>query len=136
MVEDQDRRAAGQDVIAVNPPALTPRAPAPSKPTTVSRGYGVEHRELRDRWVGLLAAGHTVPCACEHRGCPHHAGPCLTVITSSTPWDLGHTDDRRDWTGPECVPCNRSAGARAARAASQVQPMTIREWCEPIANRD
>ncbi|WP_205849881.1 AAA family ATPase [Nakamurella flava] len=123
------------DVVAA-PVVHPPRLPVPSKPaTTVSRGYGVEHRALRQRWSDLLAAGQTVPCACEHRDCPHHAGPCLTVITSATPWDLGHTDDRRDWTGPECVPCNRSAGARAARAASQVQPMTIREWCEPIANR-
>lgn len=100
-------------------------------PSTAARGYGAEHREQRKRWQILLDKGHTTPCACTHADCPHHSGACSVLITASTPWDLGHTDDRRDWTGPECIPCNRSAGARNSRA-SQQNPMTVRGWCAAI----
>ena len=99
--------------------------------STAARGYGAEHRAQRERWQKLFRNGHTTPCACTHADCPHHVGPCSTIITSSTPWDLGHTDDRTAWTGPECLPCNRSAGGRNSRV-SQQNPMTIREWCQPI----
>lgn len=95
--------------------------------SAAARGYGAEHRELRQRWVDLFAQGHTTPCACQRPACPHHRGPCLTTLGKTTPWDLGHTDDRRDWTGPECVPCNRSAGARNSNRAGVV--MTRRAWC-------
>lgn len=98
--------------------------------SAAARGYGAEHRELRARWQALFDEGHTTPCACEHRGCPHHTGPCLAVVGADTPWDLGHTDDRRDWTGPECIPCNRSAGARNSNGRAGIV-MTIRAWCEP-----
>ena len=98
--------------------------------SAAARGYGAEHRELRARWPALFDEGHTTPCACEHRGCPHHTGPCLAVVGADTAWDLGHTDDRRDWTGPECIPCNRSAGARNSNSHGGIA-MTIRGWCEP-----
>lgn len=99
--------------------------------SAAARGYDSEHRELRKRWLDLFTQGHTTPCSCQHAGCPHHRGPCLTVIDSETDWDLGHTDDRRDWTGPECRPCNRSAGARNSNGRAGIA-MTIRGWCEPL----
>lgn len=97
---------------------------------TVARGYGAEHRAKRAQWATLLDQGHTQPCACQHTNCPHHTGPCPVLITATTPWDLGHTDDRQDWTGPECQPCNRSAGATNSRATTQ-HPMTTRPWATP-----
>lgn len=109
------------------------RMPAIRK-TTVEQGYGAAHAAERKRWQERLDQGDTVRCACQRADCPHHLTPgCLTVISSSSTWDLGHTDDRTGWTGPECVPCNRSAGARNSRA-SQSDPMTVRSWCEPMAS--
>ena len=33
------------------------------------------------------------------------------MITNDTAFDLGHNDNRTKWVGPECVACNRAAGA-------------------------
>lgn len=83
--------------------------------TTTERGYGVEHQAERRRWQTKLDAGETIPCA--RCGTPINPDP--------TAWDLGHTDDRTAWTGPECVHCNRSAGAQAKQRADRT---TRREW--------
>jgi hypothetical protein len=69
--------------------------------TTTTRGYGWAHQRERARWLRIVAHGG-VTCA-----------RCGTPITG-TRWDLGHNDDRTQWTGPECIPCNRSAGGKAA----------------------
>ncbi len=113
-----------------------PRRPANRRSTTVAQGYGAEHAAERKRWQDRLAEGAVAQCACTRADCPHHdSDRCPTLITASSTWDLGHTDDRTGWAGPECVPCNRSAGARNSRA-SQSDPMTMRAWCEPIAVTD
>lgn len=92
---------------------------------TSERGYGAEHQAERERWQHQLDAGQTVRCACNRPDCPYHDGRCPVMITAETAWDLGHTDDRTGWTGPECRPCNRSAGTRKAQGDGQ---MIIREW--------
>ena len=87
--------------------------------STSARGYGAAHQRKRREWQKRIDDGERILCA---RGCG-------TVITSEMKWDLGHTDDRTDWTGPECVPCNRSAGGRNGAAVSNAQQaMTIRDW--------
>ena len=70
---------------------------------TLANGYGSEHKRERARWAAIIAT-RPVPCA---RGCGR-------LIRHGERWDLGHSDDRRRWTGPECVQCNRSAGGRAS----------------------
>lgn len=91
--------------------------------TTHERGYGTTHQTERDTWTRKLNAGEIVQCSCQRPDCPHHTGQCPTMITNDTDWDLGHNDDRTQWTGPECIPCNRSAGGRNAH-----QRMTVRDW--------
>lgn len=81
--------------------------------TTTSRGYGSTHQKLRKQWTPVVNAGGT-RCA-----------RCGQLIEPGSEWDLGHTDDRRTWTGPEHSTCNRSAGGRNGRAA---QAATRRVW--------
>jgi len=76
--------------------------------TRQQRGYGKAHDDLRARWKPKVEAC-TVHC---------HAKVCVMpsgrLILPGQPWDLGHTDDRTAWTGPEHASCNRAAGGRAA----------------------
>ena len=77
--------------------------------TRQQRGYDAAHDRLRRTWEPRVDLGR-VQC---------HAHVCLMparLIIPGTPWDLGHSDDRTTWTGPEHARCNRSAGARASRS--------------------
>lgn len=101
--------------------------------TTAARGYDGKHKAERRWYEDKLRGGAAFRCVCNRSDCPHHEGQCNVVITAATPstdYDLGHTPDRTAWAGLECVPCNRSAGARNSRA-SLLDPMTIREWPSP-----
>lgn len=72
-----------------------------------ARGYDAGHDRERSRWAPLVAAG-AVDC---------RAAACLEPrrrIAPDAAWDLGHTADRRHWTGPEHARCNRAAGGRSA----------------------
>lgn len=85
---------------------------------TTARGYGSAHQRRRTHWQTRLDAGEEIYC---HRNCGERIDP--------TKWDLGHNDDRTDWTGPECIPCNRGAGARNATEARMVNLKGIsRDW--------
>lgn len=85
-------------------------------PTTSTRGYGAAHQAQRGKWRSTVEAGHAT-CA-----------RCGQPIAPGTPWDLGHTDDRTAWTGPEHASCNRSAGGRNGAAVSNARrAMTERD---------
>jgi len=75
--------------------------------SAAERGYDADHRAERASWAPDVATG-TVHCA-----------RCGGLIAPTQSWDLGHTDDRSGWTGPEHRRCNRAAAlARAnGRAA-------------------
>jgi len=76
------------------------------------RGYDRRHRAERSRWAPKVSLGQ-VDCA-----------RCKERIEPGAAWDLGHTDDRRAWTGPEHQDCNRSAGGTAgARATNAIKAM-------------
>lgn len=96
-------------------PELTPGGPCAAhrrqreqrRGTRQQRGYNAEHDRLRARWKPKVEAC-TVHC---------HAKVCVMparLILPGQAWDLGHTDDRTGWTGPEHATCNRAAGGRAA----------------------
>lgn len=65
------------------------------------RGYGPDHDRLRAQLDPIVQAGQAICMRC-------------TQPIPPGPWDLGHTDDRTTWTGPEHPKCNRAAGGRAA----------------------
>lgn len=82
------------------------RAADRARGTTTQRGYGREHQRLRLAYARRLAQGEAIPCA-----------RCGQPIRQGDAWDLGHTDDRTSWTGPEHDrQCNRAAAGRIGAA--------------------
>ena len=63
------------------------------------RGYGKAHQAERARWQQLMSQGSRPICK-----------RCGQAVKPDQSWDLGHSDDRTHWTGPEHSHCNRSAG--------------------------
>lgn len=96
----------------------------PSKGTTSARGYGRTHQAIREKYKYLVATGEAVCARCGYK------------IKPDDKWDLGHTDDRTAYTGPEHANrCNRAAGGRkSARLAREAQQQrtngadTSRQW--------
>lgn len=76
--------------------------------SSTARGYDAAHRHLRRQWEARLAAGETHTCA-----------KCGQPVTATDQWDLGHTDNRQSWTGPEHRSCNRQDGQRKATAGGE-----------------
>lgn len=76
--------------------------------TRQARGYGRDHDRLRSIWRSRLERGDTPLCP-----------KCGQPVTAAQRWDLGHTRDRRAWTGPEHARCNRSDGGRRAHDATR-----------------
>lgn len=72
------------------------------------RGYDQAHRLMRAQVAHVVEAGRAV-CA-----------RCGKPIVPGSAWDLGHSDDRRSWTGPEHASCNRAAGARLGNSRRRV----------------
>ncbi|WP_395705136.1 hypothetical protein [Rhodococcus ruber] len=69
--------------------------------TSTQRGYGRDHRNMREAWRPMVEAG-TVRCA-----------RCGRPIRPGQPWDLGHDDhDRSRYRGPEHQGCNRATAGR------------------------
>lgn len=73
--------------------------------SAATRGYNAAHRRERRRWEQAMATGITPICA-----------KCNQPVLPSQAWDLGHTDDRKAWTGPEHRSCNRRDGQHKATA--------------------
>ena len=69
-----------------------------------ARGYGADHRRRRAAIVAKINTGEVVRCI-----------DCGVRLTPAT-LDLGHTEDRRGYRGPQCQGCNRSDGGRRGRA--------------------
>lgn len=94
--------------------------------TTVERGYGREHNQQRRKYQRQLDAGQQFVCArVALDDCTHPDD----LITAGTRWDLGHTEDRSAWTGPEHVDCNRRAGGRNGQRAAAANAIRVdRDW--------
>lgn len=66
------------------------------------RGYDARHEAERAKWKPVVEAGQAI-CA-----------KCRKPIAADADWHMGHSDDRRFWTGPEHAFCNLSAAGRAS----------------------
>jgi hypothetical protein len=103
--------------------------------STTSRGYGSQHQSMRNRLLAAWKPGQ--PCA--RCGQPML---CRWLITPSgkrvSAIDLGHTDDRRGYTGLEHRSCNRRDGQAKTTAVNrargrqltpaQVQAIRWKQW--------
>jgi hypothetical protein len=88
------------------------------------RGYDTAHDHERRRWASVVATG-VAQCAN-----PLCLRPTRTIYPSE-PWDLGHTEDRSGYRGPEHRECNRAEGGRKGSATTNTRSrMTIRKWGE------
>ena len=85
--------------------------------SSTARGYGYQHQQLRAWWLPIVNAG----------GVLCHAKTCVMPtreLEPFAPFDLGHTEDRSRWTGPEHPRCNRSDGARRKNARRLINKRT------------
>ncbi len=71
-----------------------------ARPSRQARGYGAAHDKLRKQWAPKVATGR-VKCA-----------RCNKPIKVGQSWDLGHSDDRTSYRGPEHRKCNRATMGR------------------------
>ena len=86
---------------------------------TTDRGYGWKHQQERKKWARIIDTGAAViPCA-----------RCGETIKAGTKWELGHTEDRSRYSGPEHFLCNRQAGGKkGAEIANSKRNNYTREW--------
>ena len=106
--DEQDGRTVACPTILTNGERYCPRharAYEQRRGTRQARGYDTRHDQLRTAWQRRIDAGEIVHC------------PTCGVRITRRDWDLGHTDDRRAYRGPQCLPCNRSDGGRRGRLA-------------------
>jgi hypothetical protein len=84
--------------------------------STAQRGYGAEHRQLREQWKPYVDAGQVACFA------PRCVKPTRWIIPG-TPWVLGHTPDRTGWTGPEHQACGCADGGRRGAPMRHPRPV-------------
>lgn len=109
---------------------------------STARGYGSQHQKLRRQLLARWRPGD--PCArCGqpmlYRWLVYPDGRRVSAI------DLGHTDDRRGWTGLEHMRCNRRAGQAVTTAilrargttltSQQLAAIRMKNWAASTANR-
>lgn len=88
--------------------------------TPSQRGYGIEHRRMRDAISKAMINGATFDCSrCDGRIMPGEA------------WHLDHADDRQSYAGPAHAACNVAAGYVKARRVLAAQWSKARRPVNP-----
>jgi hypothetical protein len=93
--------------------------------TTAEKGYGREHRRLREQVRRIVDGGAAV------------CWRCGLFIDVGTPWDLGHADvpgakQRGLYRGPEHRDCSRTAGGWKRQGLTGMPP-PARRRAQPAA---
>lgn len=86
--------------------------------STTARGYGHSHQVERKRWEPIIATGNVL---CANPQCDHPDTP----IDPDEPWDVGHTEDRTGYRGPEHMACNRREGGRNGATVTNEKRATL-----------
>ena len=85
--------------------------------SSTARGYGHDHRDLRAWHQARMDGGRHYICW----RCPRLINP--------DDWQLGHCDqDRTQYHGPECTPCNTATASRIGQPCPHVShqaPTTV-----------
>lgn len=97
------------------------------KPNTTARGYGREHQQERKRWVPYVESGQA---ECHARLCLEEIDGRGRLIPPESQWDLGHTEDRTAYTGPEHRRCNRADGGRRRGGTRAWPRRSLTKVCE------
>jgi hypothetical protein len=87
----------------------------PKPGSTTARGYGADHKAVREHWRPTVEAGYAM---CHATRCLEDEDGRGRAIPPGARWDLGHTEDRSAWTGPEHQRCNRADGGRRRTTAA------------------
>lgn len=104
--DEQDGRTRACPTILTNGERYCPRharAYEQRRGPRQARGYDTRHDRMRAALVTRMNAGETIHCI-----------DCGVKLTPAT-LDLGHTEDRTAYRGPQCATCNRSDGGRRGR---------------------
>lgn len=119
------------------PPKAVPeplRVPFP-RGTTKERGYGSQHRRLKEGWRKKVDAGQASCARCGGWIPPEGLGSrCPHCGKEDCGWDLGHDDqDRTQYSGPEHACCNRAtathkASGRQRQSSSESRDRRSRDW--------
>lgn len=100
------------------------------RPSPARRGYGPRHRQLREHWTPLVAAGRV---QCSAPVCLIEKQTGSRRIARGHEWDLGHDEtDRRKYSGPQHMQCNRGQARRSPTkrtpAISPPAPFNPDDW--------
>jgi hypothetical protein len=76
------------------------QSPGKRRRSTAKRGYGEAHQARRRLLTPFVDTGMATCARCGKR------------IEAGEAWDLGHSDDRSRYSGPEHMTCNRGAPNR------------------------
>lgn len=105
--DERDGRSTACPTILTNGQRYCPRHARQyeqRRGSPTARGYGADHQRRRAAIVVRIKAGEAVCCI-----------DCGVQLTPDT-LDLGHTEDRSAYRGPQCSTCNRKDGGRRGRA--------------------
>ena len=97
-----------RSIVIIIPPQPPRRRRGAHKLSTIERGYGREHKQMREKVKRIVNAGRAT------------CSRCGGWIPPGSAWDLDHHPNRLGWLGPSHRSCNAAAPRR--RRQPNMQP--------------